>query len=104
LRWKDPQPTADPSNPTAEPGFSLNGDAQNWYVLHRGAWSTEDFCSRYRLYGAKTIYLLYAELNVPVGASFRPIYTLNYVEKTADNINHLLSLRSGWPAYCSSTS
>src|ERR1035441_1301741 len=94
LRWKDPQAVADPANPTAEPGFSLNVDTQNWYVFHRGAWSTEDFSSRYRLYGAKTVYLLYAELNVPAGASVRPIYTLNCVEKTADNVNHLLSLLS----------
>lgn len=94
LRWKDPQQAADPSNPAAETGFSLNVDAQNWYVYHRGTWSTEDFSSRNRLYGAKTIYLLYVELNVPASASIRPIYTLNYVEKTADNVNHLLSLLS----------
>src|ERR1700730_7051170 len=94
LRWKDPQQAADPSNPVAEPGFSLTVDVQNWYVYHQGNWSTEDFSSRNRLYGAKTVYLLYLELNAPAGASIRPIYTLNYVEKTADNVNHLLSLIS----------
>jgi hypothetical protein len=94
LRWKDPQPAANPTDPTAETGFSLTVDAQNWYVYHQGNWSTEDFSSRNRLYGAKTVYLLYVELNAPAGASIRPIYTLNYVEKTADNVNHLLSLIS----------
>ena len=91
VRWKD-QPATDPA--TKKPGLSLTVDAQNWYLYHGGEWSTEDFSSRDRIYGAKTIYLVYVNLNVPQGADYQAVYTLDYVEKTADNVSHLLSVLS----------
>lgn len=57
-------------------------DKQNWYVFQNGEWSDQDFSERKRIYGAKSVRLLYVHLNRREGFDYSITYNLEVTKKT----------------------